>query len=300
MPHRLWHCDHHAIPLPDGHKFPVAKYARVRELLAVTGYFTFERSPLATVDQLNLAHDPVYVESVLGGTLDKTALRRIGFPWSEDLVTRSLASVGGTLAASADALDWGWGGNLAGGTHHAFSGEGAGFCVFNDIAVAIQSLRSERRIRRAAVVDLDVHQGDGTAQIFEEDPEVLTFSMHGDRNFPFRKRRSKIDIALHDGVTDDDYLAGLEPVLPRILEFRPDIVFFQSGVDTLASDTLGRLSLTIEGLIRRDRMVLSACRTAGVPLVITLGGGYSDPIELTARAHANTFLTAVQIQNSAG
>jgi acetoin utilization deacetylase AcuC-like enzyme len=203
--------------------------------------------------------------------------------------------VGGTLAAANDALDNGVGGGLAGGTHHAFRGEGSGFCVFNDIAVAITALRSQAKIQRAAVVDLDVHQGDGTAKIFEADPEVLTLSIHGRNNFPFRKQTSNLDVELADGVTDSDYLPRLPAVIERAMEFRPDIVFYQSGVDALATDTLGRLKLTHAGLKARDEIVLNACYTNGVPCVITLGGGYSDPIELTVEAHANTFRTAAEI-----
>lgn len=274
----------------------MAKYRLIRGLLAASGQFVFRRAPLASPDQLSLAHDAAYVDAFLHGTLDKAVLRRIGFPWSEGLVKRSLASVGGTIAAGRDALQRGWGGNLAGGTHHAFRAEGAGFCVFNDMAVAIESLRAAGLIRRAAVIDLDVHQGDGTAQIFANDPSVLTVSMHGARNFPFRKQQSKIDIALPDGATDEAYLAQLETLLPIILDPAPDIVFFQAGVDTLDSDTLGRLALTHAGLRRRDRLVLGACHASKIPVVITLGGGYSNPIELTAQAHATTFLTAAEFR----
>jgi acetoin utilization deacetylase AcuC-like enzyme len=236
-----------------------------------------------------LAHDPAYVDDFIGGRLTPQAIRRIGFPWSEGLVRRTLASVGGTLAACDDALATGWGGNLAGGTHHAFFAEGSGFCVFNDIAVAIRTLQQQGRIRRAAVVDLDVHQGDGTAQIFEDDPDVLTLSFHGAGNFPFRKRRSTVDVAFPDGTEDEQYLAALDSALPRVMEFQPDFVFYQSGVDGLASDTLGKLKLTKEGLARRDRLVMAACRNAGLPLVITLGGGYSNPLDFTADAHAQVF-----------
>ena len=174
-------------------------------------------------------------------------MRRIGFPWSPELVRRTLASVGGTLAASRDAMACGFGGNLAGGTHHAFRGEGSGFCVFNDLAVAILALRRDGLAARAAVVDLDVHQGDGTAAIFQDDPAVLTLSMHGEHNFPFRKQRSRIDIALADGTGDDEYLRRLRQVLPAVTDFRPDVIFYQSGVDGLAGDRLGRLSLTHGG-----------------------------------------------------
>jgi acetoin utilization deacetylase AcuC-like enzyme len=293
--HRLFYCDHYAIPLPAGHKFPMAKYRMLRDLLAADGCFRFEAAPFADPAVIELAHDPAYVRDFLNGALAEAAIRRIGFPWSEALVKRTLASVGGTLSATCDAFDSGWGGSLAGGTHHAFRGEGSGFCVFNDIAVAIQWLRSKGRIERAAVIDLDVHQGDGTAQIFEADANVLTLSLHAKSNFPFRKQRSQIDIEFEDGTHDAEYLNALDGVLPRVFSFKPDIVFYQSGVDPLASDTLGRLALTHAGLKERDRRVIAAARAHTIPMVITLGGGYSRPIGLTAEAHANTFRTASEI-----
>jgi len=219
-------------------------------------------------------------------------MRRIGFPWSEDLVRRTLASVGGTLAATEDAIGTGFGGTLAGGTHHAFRGEGSGFCVFNDVAIAIHWLRAGGRARRIAVVDLDVHQGDGTAHFFEHDPDVLTLSVHGAHNFPFRKQRGKIDVELADKTGDQEYLRALDGGLPHVFEFEPELVFYLSGVDALASDVLGRLALTHEGLKARDRRVIEGCWARGIPIVITLGGGYSNPIELTVEAHANTFRVA--------
>jgi acetoin utilization deacetylase AcuC-like enzyme len=291
----LFYCDHHEIPLPPGHKFPIRKYRILRELLAQSQRFTFLQAEPAPLEAIERAHDVSYVRGFVAGTLPPTVMRRIGFPWSEGLVRRTLASVGGTLAASRCALDRRWGGNLAGGTHHAFRAEGSGFCVFNDIAVAILLLRSDAGIVRTAVIDLDVHQGDGTASLFESDPNVMTVSVHGKNNFPFRKQRSKLDIELPDGTTDGEYLEEVARILPRVLEFEPQVIFYQSGVDALASDRLGRLSLTLDGLARRDRMVLSACRDFGAPFVITLGGGYSDPIEVTAEAHANTFRLAAEI-----
>lgn len=287
---RLFYCDHYAIPLPAGHKFPMNKYGLLRQALARDGCFAFEAAPAADPAVIELAHDPEYVRQVLSGSLPSQSIRRIGFPWSENLVRRTLASVGGTLAASDDALRYGFGGNLAGGTHHASRSEGSGFCVFNDIAVAIRQLR-----KRAAVVDLDVHQGDGTALIFEDDPSVLTVSLHGRHNFPFRKQRSKIDIEFPDGATDRFYLQELEQVLPQVYAFAPEVVFYQSGVDALEGDRLGRLSLTPSGLAERDRMVVTSCREHNLPLVITLGGGYADPIERTVEAHATTFRTAVRV-----
>jgi len=244
---------------------------------------------MADPQTISLAHDPAYVDAFIRGNLPAAAIRRIGFPWSQELVERTLASAGGTLSATEDALHFGWGGTLAGGTHHALYAEGAGFCVFNDIAIAIRNLQRDGRIQRAAVIDLDVHQGDGTAAIFANDPSVFTFSMHGAANFPFRKQESRLDIGLPDGTSDDEYLAQLARALPQVPDFEPDIIYYQSGVDALASDRLGRLSLTPEGLGQRDRMVLESCRKRGIPVVVTLGGGYSEPIERTVEAHAQTF-----------
>ena len=295
MSRRLFYTDQYAIDLPPEHRFPMSKYRMIRDLLAADGWFDFVAAPLASSDTVELAHDPAYVARFLKGAVSPQDMRRIGFPWSEQLVRRTMASVGGTLSATAEAFSTGWGGTLAGGTHHAFRSEGSGYCVFNDIAVAIQSLRHAGRVSRVAVIDVDVHQGDGTAQIFADEPSVLTFSMHCESNFPFRKQQSKIDISLVEGTGDEDYLAQLEAVLPRVFEFRPEIVFYQSGVDGLYADALGKLKLTHEGLKQRDRAVMTAVRAAGVPFVVTLGGGYAKPIELTAEAHANTFRVATDI-----
>lgn len=295
MTGRLFYCDHYAIPLPPGHKFPIEKYRLLRELLSADGFYRLEAAPFAARETIELAHDSAYVDAILNGTLDPRAMRRIGFPWSQDLVRRTLSSVGGTLAAACDALESGFGGNLAGGTHHASRSEGAGFCVFNDIAVAISWLRAEHRIRKAAVVDLDVHQGDGTACIFRDDPDVLTLSLHGRNNFPFRKQQSRIDVDLPDATGDAEYLSALDGVLPQVAAFAPEIVFYQSGVDPLAGDKLGRMALTHAGLAERDRRVMKLAREQGVPLVVTLGGGYADPISRTAEAHANTFRMAREV-----
>lgn len=291
---RLFYCDHHEIPLPPGHKFPMRKYALLRGLLEADARFSLEPAPVADPATIRLAHDPEYVDQFLSGTLPAAAMRRIGFPWSEGLVRRTLASAGGTLAATGDALKTGFGGTLAGGTHHAFRAEGSGFCVFNDVAIAVYWLRS-RLLRRVAVIDLDVHQGDGTAHFFEDDPDVLTLSLHGAHNFPFRKQRSSIDVELPDKTGDGAYLDALDAALARVWEFQPEIAFYLSGVDTLASDVLGRLALTQEGLKARDRRVIEGAHSRGIPLVVTLGGGYSNPIGLTAEAHANTFRIAAEI-----
>jgi acetoin utilization deacetylase AcuC-like enzyme len=295
---RLYYSDHYTIPLPPGHRFPVAKYGLLRAALQETGRFEFVPAPLADAETIELIHDREYVRQFIAGTLPKDVMRRIGFPWSEGLVSRTLASVGSTVAATHDALQYGCGGGLAGGTHHAFRAEGSGFCVFNDIAVAIGTLRHQALIARATVLDLDVHQGDGTAKIFEDDPDVLTISVHGRNNFPFRKQRSRLDVDLPDGAEDDAYLDAVQRVLKSALLFRPDIIFFQSGVDGLSSDKLGRLRLTHDGLRERDRMVFAACAASRTPCVITLGGGYSEPIALTVEAHANTFLIACEMLDS--
>ncbi len=295
MRRELFYCDHHQIELPEGHRFPMAKYRLLRQVLETDGRYLLRPAQAAGREQIERAHDAAYVESFLGGTLPRQAMRRIGFPWSESLVRRTLCSVGGTLAASRVALASGYGGVLAGGTHHAFRSEGSGYCVFNDIAVAALWMLEERGLPRVAVVDCDVHQGDGTAQIFENDPRVFTLSLHGKKNFPFRKQRSSLDVELEDGTGDEEYLAALGEAVEAVLAWQPAAIFFQSGVDSLACDRLGRLALTHEGLRSRDRLVLSACRDRAIPLVVTLGGGYGEPLEATVEAHANTYRTALEI-----
>lgn len=295
MSRRLFYTDHYTLPLPEGHRFPITKYRLLRETLERDGSFAFAPAPLARPDVIKLAHDSEYVDAFLAGTLAPSAVRRIGFPWSPELVKRTLGSVGGTLSATMDALDTGWGGTLAGGTHHAFRAEGSGYCVFNDIAIAILWSRHKGLVQRPAVIDLDVHQGDGTAQIFQTDDQVLTTSVHCRTNFPFRKQVSKIDVELEDATHDEKYLRVVDDLLPRIADFRPEILYFQSGVDGLASDALGRLSLSHAGLKERDRKVLTFAKDNKLPLVITLGGGYSKPIEDTVLAHANTFRAAAEV-----
>ncbi len=286
----LYYTDQYEIPLPSGHKFPQGKYRMLRELLSLDGVFEFRPAPLADAETISLAHDRGYVRGFLEGTLEKSAMRRTGFSWSAQLIDRTLASAGGTLAATRIALETGWGGTLAGGTHHAFRDHGSGFCVFNDIAIAIRRLGV-----RAAVLDLDVHQGDGTAAIFEKDESVFTVSLHGRNNFPFRKQLGRIDIELDDNTGDAEYLERLETVFPHVRNHRPEIVFYQSGVDGLLEDRLGRLALTHQGLEQRDRRVLGFCLGERIPVVITLGGGYASPIELSVEAHAATFRMAARL-----
>jgi acetoin utilization deacetylase AcuC-like enzyme len=238
-------------------------------------------------------HTADYYDRLVGGRLSEREIRRLGLPWSEALVGRSRLSVAGTLAAARAALDDGVAANLGGGTHHAFADHGEGFCVLNDIAISIRALRAEGLIRRAAVIDLDVHQGNGTAAIFSDDPEVFTLSLHGEKNYPLVKQQSTIDVALADGTEDDEYLSLLALHLATVLDkFRPDMVFYQSGVDPYFDDRLGRLSLTHEGLRRRDSMVFAECRARSLPCAITLGGGYARRVADTVEAHCNTMRAA--------
>ena len=295
----VFHSNLYTIPLPQGHTFPIGKYQLIRERLVSEGTLAQEdiREPApAEREEILLVHTGDYYDRFVAGEVTPREMRRLGLPWSEALVRRSRLSVAGTVHAAHSALDEGIGANLGGGTHHAFADHGEGFCVFNDIAVAARRLREEGRVRRAAVIDCDVHQGNGTAAIFADEPEVFTLSLHGEKNYPLVKQQSTLDVALADKTEDEEYLylleQSLEPVLDR---FRPEIVFYQAGVDPLHSDRLGRLALTHEGLERRDRLVLSACRRRSLPCVITLGGGYARNIEETVTAHCNTIRVAAEL-----
>jgi acetoin utilization deacetylase AcuC-like enzyme len=245
--------------------------------------------PRATREELLRVHTAEYVDAFTAGRLDATAMRRIGFPWSPALVERAYRAVGGTLAATRAALAHGVAMNLAGGTHHAFPDHGEGFCVFNDVAVALRAMLAERRLTRAAIVDLDVHQGNGTHAIFAADPAVFTFSMHGARNYPFTRVAGDVDIELPDGTGDEWYLAELAAALPRVIAAaRPELVVYLAGADTHERDRLGRLALSFAGLARRDAMVLEACREVGIPVAITIAGGYGHDVADTVMAHAET------------
>ena len=288
----LWSSSRYTFPLPEGHRFPVAKYAMLRAAVIAEGIVPADRvldPARASDDALELVHTRDYVQRFRDGTLDAAELRRLGFPWSAALVERSYRAVGGTIAAARHALEHGLAMNLAGGTHHAFPDHGEGFCVFNDVAVAIRLLRSEGLLRRAAVVDLDVHQGNGTHAIFAGDPDVFTFSMHGGKNYPFHKVPGTLDIELPDGTGDDYYLATLREALPRVLaQSSPDLVVYIAGADPHEGDRLGRLALTFDGLARRDAFVLDSCREVGIPVAVTIGGGYGRRIEDTVAAHLGT------------
>jgi len=289
-------------PLPPTHPFPGAKYRLIRELLLARGVIEeadIDRPEEAPLEALQRVHTAAYLEKLASGDLTAAEQRRLGFPWSPELWVRSRRATAGTLLAARRALETGLGANLAGGTHHAFADHGEGFCVLNDVAVAIRTLQREGRATRALVVDLDVHQGNGTAAIFEGDASVFTFSIHGAGNYPAIKMRSSCDVGLPDGTGDSDYLAALERHLPPIIErFRADIVFYLAGVDVAAGDRYGRFALTDDGLRERDRRVLAAAHGAGMPLVITLAGGYAETPERTAALHAIVIEEAVALERS--
>jgi len=279
----------HALMLPTGHKFPLGKYDRIHAALARDHADKLMLGAPASVDDLLLVHDPAYVRAVRDGTLETAAVRRLGFPWSESLVVRATRSVGGTLAALSWAAAHGAAGHIAGGTHHAFRDRGEGFCVFNDIAVAVAVARRDHGLTRAAIVDLDVHQGNGTAAIFEGDRDVFTLSVHAAKNYPFHKEQSSLDVGLPDGCDDATYLAALRPALEQVEAHGPDILFYQAGVDCLAGDRLGRMNLTHAGLAQRDAAVMDLAKRLGVPVVVTLGGGYGRDIEASVRAHVGVY-----------
>jgi acetoin utilization deacetylase AcuC-like enzyme len=299
-------CSYHPsyqVALPDGHPFPMTKYSLLKGRLLSEGILAagdiLEPEPLA-MPTLRLVHTHEYLAKLEASALSAAEQRRLGLPWSEALWLRSRLASAGTLLAARAALDHGLAGNLAGGTHHAFADHGEGFCVLNDVAIAIRKLQAEHAIERAAVVDLDVHQGNGTAAIFEGEAEVFTFSMHGERNYPLAKMRSNLDIPLEDGVGDAEYLHALQQYLPRVLEAaNADLVFYLAGVDVAAGDRYGKLALTEEGIRQRDRCVIETVRNRDVPLVIVLAGGYASTRARTAELHAHAFREAVAFERGA-
>lgn len=295
---RAYHCEHADLPLPPHHPFPFEKYRETRRRVMAAGWVgsdALRPAPAATREQLLRVHDAAFVDAFLAGELDADHQKRIGFPWCEELVTRCLASAGGTVAAAWDALESGGAGHLAGGTHHAHRDRAAGYCVFHDLAVAAEDLLAAARVQRALIVDLDVHHGDGTATIFADDPRVFTLSVHGAGNFPRDKPPSDLDVALDDGTEDEVYLDAVARALTESFDrARPDFVFYQAGVDPLRGDRFGRLAVSHAGLLERDRMVFRACRRAGVPVTWTMGGGYAKPVERTIEAHVGTWRAAAQ------
>jgi acetoin utilization deacetylase AcuC-like enzyme len=305
---RAFYSDTFILPLPEHHRFPMAKYRLLRERLVDEGVLLASDllvpDPVSW-DDLLLAHDASYVEAAATGSLPPEMQRRIGFPWSPMMVERARRSVGATLAAARDVLTVRLqpnttcvSANLAGGTHHAFANRGEGYCVFNDVAVAARVLMRDGAIARAVVVDCDVHQGNGTAAIFRDDPSVFTLSLHGANNFPFRKEISDLDVTFADGAGDEEYLTALAEHLPRVLDRQhPDVVFYLAGADPYEGDRLGRLKLTIEGLRARDRLVFGACRDRGRPVVVAMSGGYAPDVDAVVTIHVNTIREAVRAQD---
>jgi acetoin utilization deacetylase AcuC-like enzyme len=285
------------VALPPGHPFPMSKYALLRDQLLTEGVIRegdlVEPTPPDN-ETLLLVHSHNYLNKLGSQGLSLAEQRILGIPWSAALWRRSQLACAGTLLAARTACAEGLAANLAGGTHHAFSDHGEGFCVINDVAIAVSKLRSEGRIERAAIIDLDVHQGNGTAAIFEHVDDVFTFSMHGERNYPRTKERSSLDVPLNDGVGDSEYLDALDRHLPTVLDrSAAEIAFYLAGVDVAAGDRYGKLALTDEGIRQRDRMVIEATRSRGIPLVIVLAGGYAPTRERTAELHAHVFREAV-------
>ncbi|WP_239142606.1 histone deacetylase [Variovorax sp. WS11] len=307
---RAFYSGHFVLPLPPGHRFPMGRYALLREQMERhLPEVEMLQAPRASDGELALAHTPQWIAAISDGTVDPQAMREIGFPWSETMVERSRRSAGATIAACRAALAEGVSANMAGGTHHASADRGGGFCVFNDAAVAARLMQAEhgRRGRvplQVAVIDLDVHQGNGTARIFREDPSVFTLSMHGQKNFPFRKEASDLDVELPDGCGDADYLAALEQALDELdRRFSPGLVIYLAGADPFERDRLGRLKLSFDGLEARDRRVFDFAWQRRIPLAFAMAGGYASDIAETVQVQLGTFRVAVDYwgrwQNSA-
>jgi acetoin utilization deacetylase AcuC-like enzyme len=294
----VYHPDY-VTPLPPEHRFPMPKFGKVYDLLLrerLAAPREFHRPDIASPELLALVHTPDYVEAFCRGRLEPKAQRRIGLPWSSNLVKRTRTALGGTVLTAQLALQHGLACNVAGGTHHAFPDFGSGFCIFNDLAVAARQVQAAGLAERVLIIDLDVHQGDGTALIFRNDPSVFTFSMHCDKNFPFRKQQSDLDLALPEGVDDDFYLRLLAGTLPGLLaEVRPDLVLYDAGVDPHHQDRLGKLALTSEGLFRRDKHVLETCVRSGYPVATVIGGGYDQDVERLSYRHLLVFRAALEL-----
>lgn len=306
LPMLAFHYDHLTLALPQGHRFPQSKYQMLRERLERDpGDLRLQVAIPATREELLLVHTPDYVDAVLHGTLSAAAQREIGFPWGESLPRRSLFSVGATVNAARAALNEGVAASLAGGTHHAYADKGSGFCVFNDVAVAARLLQGEHHRAhpaqpglRVLVIDLDVHQGNGTASIFADDPSVFTLSLHGEKNFPFRKEASDLDVGLPDHCGDPIYLEALEDALQQVWlrtsAHPPGLAFYLAGADPHEGDRLGRLKLSAQGLQRRDEMVLEALYRRGIPVALSMAGGYGEDLSVTVDVQQQTLRTAAQ------
>ena len=291
-----FYSDHFVLPLPDGHRFPMQKYAMLRDAVqAQLPRIVLQEAPRVTDEQLALIHSREYIQTIATGENAAPVMREIGFPWSPMMAERARRSVGATVAAVQSALKQGLAANLAGGTHHAYADKGGGFCVFNDVAVALRcaqlnALQCGLQPLKVAVIDLDVHQGNGTAHIFRDDPSVFTLSMHGEKNFPFRKEASDLDVGLPDGCGDDDYLAAMDQALQTLTErFAPGLVIYLAGADPFERDRLGRLKLTARGLQARDERLFAWCGQHQLPVAFVMAGGYGVDIEETVQLQLNTY-----------
>ena len=298
---KAFYSDHFVLPLPEGHRFPMAKYSMLRQGVAQELHAVqMLEAPAATEGELALAHAPDYVQAVKSGALSREALREIGFPWTPAMAERSLRSAGASIAAGRVAMQEGIAGNLAGGTHHASANQGGGFCVFNDIAVTARVLQMEhfrltKKTLQVLVVDLDVHQGNGTASIFANDPSVFTLSLHGEKNFPFRKVPSDLDVGLPDGCTDLSYLEALTGALNQASQrFKPDFLIYLAGADAHEGDRLGRLKLTEAGMAARDKTVFDWAKNDNLPMMICMGGGYGHDLSSTVAVQMNTWRLALR------
>ena len=293
---KAFYSDHFVLPLPAGHRFPMQKYRLLRERAGASiAALSFHEAPSISDGVLALAHDPEYIRRVSTGKLSSTEQQRIGFPWSAAMVERSRRSAGATIAACRAAFEEGVAVNLAGGTHHAHAAHGEGFCVFNDAAIAARLMQAERRARKVAVIDLDVHQGNGTASILANDDAVFTLSLHGERNYPFSKSVSDLDVGLPDGTTDEAYLKALSQALDTVFaRFSPDLFIYLAGADPHEGDRLGRLQLTLAGLAARERMVLQRARQRRIPVAIVMAGGYGRNIDDTVNVHLQTVAIAAE------
>ncbi len=289
--YHLYYSPYYYAEIGENHIFPIRKFELVKDILLAEGtlhpHEIIEPDP-AQIEDLHLVHTEDYISRLVDGTLTAKEIRKLGLPWSKSLVRRSFHAISGTIEASKAALLNSIASNLAGGTHHAFPDRGEGFCVLNDVAVAIRVLQREKLAEKFLIIDCDVHQGNGTAFIFRDDKSVFTFSMHGAKNYPLYKENSTLDIELPDQTGDQEFLETLEEALPRVILQHPDIIFYLGGADPFEKDKLGRLSLTKAGLMRRDEMVLGFAREHGVPIVTTMSGGYAENIEDTVEIHANT------------
>jgi acetoin utilization deacetylase AcuC-like enzyme len=287
---KAFYSDHFVLPLPEGHRFPMQKYRLIREgVRGAVACAEFLEAPPATDGSLALAHHPLYIERVCNGRLSSIEQRSIGFPWTPQMVERSRRSAGATIAACRSAIELRVAVNLAGGTHHAHANRGEGFCVFNDAAIAARLMQAERRLQRVAIVDLDVHQGNGTASILSRDDSVFTLSLHAEHNYPFTKEQSDLDVALPDGTEDAGYLKALHDALEGLFQrFSPDLIIYLAGADPHEGDRLGRLKLSMAGLALRDRMVFDEACRRNIPVAITMAGGYGRNIEDTVAVHVQT------------